>query len=265
MVISISIAVFYCSCKTPPPPVPEKPAYYSPIEIEPLTLKSTIAIPTFENGIIDQLENVELQPIVDKLTSQFERVFNENGRFNVLERSKILGFENERKSSNKPLIDLLQDEDLILYVLLIEWDKENLKFGLGAYLVVRDTGQVIDRLEVDINYNHNKGSIEFDDNQIFKLTLDIAKKYPRLNGKIISRDGISLCIGLANKDKTFVGQKAIVYNRYSTLDPKLVSSDHSFTPVAEVKITGSRDNCLLGEVISGNENQVKPGDILILK
>jgi len=264
-VVLILLGLFYFGCKPPPPTVAVKPQYYSPVEIEPLFLKSRLAIPTIENGLIDELDNTRILPVLSNLTDKINKIFIENGRFEIVSRDEIVNYENQKIEDKLPLINYLENADLILYMMIIDWDKVSSNLTLGVYLVIREKGQVLERFKVKFDYKTVDNSLIFNEDQIFKFSLKVSRNYPRLKCKVISREGKTLCIGMQNKDKTFLGQEAIVYNSYSKIDPKYKSREHSFIAVSEIRISGSKDECLLGEVIRGDEKEIEPGDYLIMK
>ncbi|MBU1625982.1 hypothetical protein KKB18_01290 [bacterium] len=264
-IILIALTLLLDGCRKPPPPVPVKPEFYSPIEIKPLTFKTTLALPTVENAVIKHLDDPKLPLILNKLNTCLDDNFRDIGRFDIVYRDIIIGLEKEREQNKTPLIDLLKDADVILYLLAITWDDNNSSLGCGGYLVARRNESVIYRFNVDFTYKEAGNEIIFEDKQIYKFTLDIVKRYPRLKGNVISRDGKFLKIAMEGKDKIFVGQQAIVYNSCSPLDPKYKSYDHSFIPVSEVEISSIQEDGLFGEVNRGNENEIKTGDMVILK
>ena len=261
----MSIAFLFNGCAPPPAPEPVKPDFYSPIEIKPLTLKTTIAIPTIENAIIGQNDNSKILLMLENLSDLLVKDFEDSGRFNVMARDDIVSVENKIKATDGSLLEKLEGVDLVLYLLALSRDETKSEILCGGYLVTKENGQVVERFKVGFNYTSYGGKLEFDEKQIYKFSMNLVRKYPRLRGRVISRSEKSVCIGLENREKTFVGQQAIVYNEYSQLDPKFKSHEHSLIPVSEVQITGIQNNCLMGVVIQGNEDEIEAGDIVILK
>jgi len=265
VVLLIIIGFCFNGCKPPPPPPPEKPEYYSPVEIKPITERTSLAIPTVENAIIGDLEDTELSLKLRKLTDQLQKDFEDSGRFNVVPREKILDLERERERTKNRLINMLADTDLVLYLLAISFDEVNSEIHCGVYLVVRKTKEVVEKLNVKFNFEKDGDKIEFDKKQTYEFALDFVRKFPRFRSTVAYRAGKEIKVRLKNVKQTFVGQEAVVYNKYSPLDPKFVSYEYSYVPVSEVVVTEIREDHLLCEVIRGDENEIEIGDIVIFK
>jgi len=243
----------YDGCRRPPPEVPIQPEYYSPIEIKPMTFKQALAILLWKCRY-KTLRWCKLSLILNNLNTHWKK-FQGYWSFDIF-LEIILTIEKGMEQSKTQLIDLLKDANIILYLLAISWD-DKIPYLMRWIFGFSETGSVIQRLSTDFSYKEEGNEIKFRRESVYKLALDVIKKYPRIKGNIISTDGKPWRLQWKTRTKFYWSSS----NCYNAALPRseYKSYDHSFIPISEVEITCIQGDGLLAKIIGGNENEIKSG------
>jgi hypothetical protein len=263
--IAILIIVIVYACAARKPVETPKFEYYTPIHVEPLSQKLSIAIPIIENVDLKHPENLEISSILRELRTSIINGLNFPERFEILDLKDIKDFYDRQPELNPKYAETLESVDLILYLLITNIDTEKFEVQCGYYFITNGNRDVLLRAIKKFTYAILNNKFVFDDKQIFKFALDLSRKFPKLTGSVALRNDNSIKIELANYDKVFVDQRAIIVTKISKKDPKYATYGMSNLPIAEAKITKIEQGQLIAEITSGGENPIKPGDVVIFK
>lgn len=257
--------VILSGCVTHKTREPQKPDYYSPNEIKPTTDKLAIAIPNIENADLKNLESQDVPDILQKLRDSLLKDLAYIDRFDIVDTKNIEVANSSGSDFDTNYLDQLKTADLVLYILATDIDMDKLKIDCGCFFVIRDSRDVQYRFNSSFGYKMVGNEIVFNSDGILGFVLDLSRKFPKMTGKVISRDGNSIKIELVNKDMVFIGQKAIIYTKISPRDPKFLSSEKSIVPICEVKLVQKDQSELIAEITSGGDNTIMPNDIVFFK